>query len=500
MRHVSNCFVLLLLAAAANAQNPRAEATATFRIDGIVVNCLTGQPVRRVMVSIGPAEQADSAKNVVTNQSGQFNFGNLKRGKYWLQAQGRGFAAQRFDQHNEFSTAIAVGPNLISSNLVFRLCPDATILGSVTDEQNEPVRNAQVMLFRTGVQDGAAFTRMGSSLATDDLGQYRFSHLSSGTYYVAVSARPWYAEAHAQSLRGVQFSRDGETQPQTPDPEFDITYPITFNGGVTDQNAATPLVLKAGERLNTDIALVPVPSVHVRITDVPPGQFVLALQSGTGGTLEKQVEISGNSEIDASDASTSCLITGSVQFDSGEALSQPAIVRLSSVSSVAIATQTSPKGEFSLPASKLRAQRYEVSVLGVPGVVVKSLSATDARIVGRQIEIAGASVRLKVVVSKVNTRIDGTALLDGHPFAGAMIVLVPEDMEHELTLVRRDQSDSDGTFSLYNVLPGKYTVVAIRNEWDQPWLSPSVIQGFLKNGETVDVAPQSRPKITVNVQ
>jgi hypothetical protein len=189
-----------------------------------------------------------------------------------------------------------------------------------------------------------------------------------------------------------------------------------------------------------------------------------------------------------------------VQFDSGEALSQPAIVRLSSVSSVAIATQTSPKGEFSLPASKLRAQRYEVSVLGVPGVVVKSLSATDARIVGRQIEIAGASVRLKVVVSKVNTRIDGTALLDGHPFAGAMIVLVPEDMEHELTLVRRDQSDSDGTFSLYNVLPGKYTVVAIRNEWDQPWLSPSVIQGFLKNGETVDVAPQSRPKITVNVQ
>jgi hypothetical protein len=42
--------------------------------------------------------------------------------------------------------------------------------------------------------------------------------------------------------------------------------------------------------------------------------------------------------------------------------------------------------------------------------------------------------------------------------------------------------------------------VAIRNEWDQPWLSSSVIQGFLKNGETVDVAPQSRPKITVNVQ
>jgi len=81
-----------------------------------------------------------------------------------------------------------------------------------------------------------------------------------------------------------------------------------------------------------------------------------------------------------------------------------------------------------------------------------------------------------------------------------MIVLVPHDIEHDSTLIRRDQSDSDGTFSLYNVLQGKYTVVAVRNEWDQPWLNPSVIQPLLKNGEVIDVTPQSRPNIKVNVQ
>jgi hypothetical protein len=73
-------------------------------------------------------------------------------------------------------------------------------------------------------------------------------------------------------------------------------------------------------------------------------------------------------------------------------------------------------------------------------------------------------------------------------------------MEYELTLIRRDQSDSDGTFSLYNVLPGKYTVVAIRNEWDQPWLSPGVMQPFLKSGEVIDVSAHSRPNIKVTVQ
>ena len=544
MSHARGCLVLLLFAGVANAQSPRTESPTTFRIAGTVVNSLSGQVVSKVVITIGPAEESDSVKKVVTNQSGQFNFENLKRGKYWLEAQGHGFSAQRFDQNEEFSTAIAVGPNLDSSNLVFRLRPDATILGGVTDEQNEPVRNAQAMLFRTGVQDGMALTRLQASVATDDLGQYRFSHLSPGSYYVAVSARPWYADADRRTLRRVEISRDRETEPQAEDPQFDITYPITFNGGVTDQNAVTPLVLKAGERLNADIALVPVPSVHMRITNsnvdpskgfgaslsrslfgainvpvplnydsikagtidisgVPAGQFVLTVQSSSrvsAGTREKQIEVSGNSEIDVSDSSASCLITGTVQFDSGASLSQPAIVRLSNLSSGEISSQTSPKGGFSLTASKLRVQRYEVSVFGVPGAVVKSVSATDARVIGHQIEIAGSSVHMKIVISKVNARIDGTALLDGKPFAGAMIVLVPQDIEHDSTLIRRDQSDSDGTFSLYNVLPGKYTVVAVRNEWDQPWLSSGVIQPFLKDGEVVDVTAHSRPNIKVNVQ
>ena len=36
---------------------------------------------------------------------------------------------------------------------------------------------------------------------------------------------------------------------------------------------------------------------------------------------------------------------------------------------------------------------------------------------------------------------------DGKPLAGAMILLVPEDAEMNLPKFRRDQSDSDGTFT-----------------------------------------------------
>ena len=32
-------------------------------------------------------------------------------------------------------------------------------------------------------------------------------------------------------------------------------------------------------------------------------------------------------------------------------------------------------------------------------------------------------------------------------------------------LIRRDQSDSDGSFALRDVVPGQYTVVAIQDGW-----------------------------------
>jgi len=85
-------------------------------------------------------------------------------------------------------------------------------------------------------------------------------------------------------------------------------------------------------------------------------------------------------------------------------------------------------------------------------------------VIGHNIEIANAMpVRLIVTLSQGSGQVTGTALREGRPLAGAMIVLVPEHPENNVPLFRRDQSASDGTFSLPNVLPGKYTVVAIEN-------------------------------------
>ena len=81
-----------------------------------------------------------------------------------------------------------------------------------------------------------------------------------------------------------------------------------------------------------------------------------------------------------------------------------------------------------------------------------------------------------------------------------MVVLVPQSLEGNVDLFRRDRSDSDGTFSLYQVLPGRYTVVAIENGWDLDWQNPAVLRPYLEHGELIEVTGIRTYKLSVAAQ
>lgn len=146
--------LLLLIAVVAPAQEQHANPSpgAKFRISGTVVLGVTGHAAAKANLAIGRVDRPGTLKSMTTAEDGRFAFENLAPGKYWLQAQARGCSPQMLDQHDQFSTAIAVGPELQSENLIFRLRPDATITGSIIDDQSEPIGSAQVMLFRSGTQ------------------------------------------------------------------------------------------------------------------------------------------------------------------------------------------------------------------------------------------------------------------------------------------------------------------------------------------------------------
>jgi hypothetical protein len=98
---------------------------------------------------------------------------------------------------------------------------------------------------------------------------------------------------------------------------------------------------------------------------------------------------------------------------------------------------------------------------------------------------------LGVTVSETETKIEGFAKRDGKGVAGVMMVLLPRDPAQWKGLTRRDQTDSDGSFTLRDVAPGEYTGVGIEDGWPLDWTSPAVMERYLRAGTNVTVSAQA---------
>lgn len=532
-----------------------------FRIAGVVVNALTGQPIASASVAIAPVNQGaerDISKSIVTGTDGRFSFASLSRGKYSLVGRARGFTFQAFDQHDQYSSAIAVGPELDSEHLMFHLQPDASLEGDVTDENNDPVQYAMVRLFQTRITDGVQNTTPIDQTQTDDQGHYHIAHLQPGGYYLAVSARPWYAQnvpVPQNSQRNLQISASPSqpSQETQDDAALDVTYPLTFYPDATDSADASPLQLAPGARETANVVLRAVPALHLRIhaggsaqnpalgrmifprvsqriftgyldsvynapdswvapgvieiSGLAPGHYVIEVPPATGPekgaarSWYREVDLAGDADINASDGPAFVNVSGTVLFENAPVPKGASLQLLNPETGESFRSDINAKGEFDFPADNVRAGRYLIVLGSGHGFYLKKLVATGARIVGRAVEIGpGSNVHLAAIASSGQAQVDGTALHDQAPFASAMIVLVPQDPADNAPLFRRDQSDSDGTFTLPDVVPGQYTVIAIANGWDLDWSNPAVLQPYLKRGAAVQVPPNGKLQVKAQVQ
>ena len=129
------------------------------------------------------------------------------------------------------------------------------------------------------------------------------------------------------------------------------------------------------------------------------------------------------------------------------------------------------------------------------------VAASGAKTSGTTIEIsAGQNVELKIFASMSSAQITGVTMKDGKPVDGVMVLLVPADFEHETGRMRIDQSDSDGSFHLARIVPGKYTVLGIEDAWKAEWSSPEFLRKFLPGGQVIEVGVDAKLKVNVNVQ
>src|SRR5579859_190994 len=234
-----------------------ASQNTTSRIAGTIVNALDGSPLARARVSVAETNSRSNSVSLITSENGHFDFPGLKPGKFSLQGVKRGFLPAAYDQHEQYSTAIVTGAGVDTEHLVLRLTPFALLTGRVLDESGDPVRRAQVLLYRENKDAGLNRIISAGGSSTDDQGTYEFPSLAPGNYFLSVEAKPWYA------VHPVSQAQDGTSGRAVVQPSLDVSYPTTYYGGATEADLAVPIFIKAADHVQIDVQLSPVPSLHL---------------------------------------------------------------------------------------------------------------------------------------------------------------------------------------------------------------------------------------------
>ncbi len=522
LRTAAAILAALAFSGGASAQIAVGDAvSAKFRIAGTVIAKPGGNTLARTRVILRNTKDPKDVQSQLTGDDGRFEF-RVPAGKYSLHGAKRGFVSSDYNQHEQYSSAIVTGAGIDTENLRLQLLPWAALSGKILDESGDPVRHADVNLWREDHSTGVSRTAQYERDITDDQGAYEFTPLDAGTYFLSVSATPWYAVHPTTST-----PEGASPAPAVVDRGLDVVYPTTFYAGAIESEDATPIPVRGGGRLEIDIRLTPMPALHIifreqqdanngypypllqkRVFDeldmsrgaeavqpvspgvyeiaTAPGKYAVRLSGPTENSRISEVDISQDrQEVDASSGEALSNVNATVHILGEDAVPRELFLALREKQRVVAYGRVNSTGEVEF--KNVAAGNYEV-LAGSQNATYAVIKVTSEAGSGHTLKVApGGALVVTLTLARGSGRVEGVAKLAGKGVAGAMVVLVPKHPEGSLDFFRRDQSDLDGSFLLQGVIPGTYTVIAIADGWDLDWSRAGVLAKYVGHGQTVVV-------------
>jgi Carboxypeptidase regulatory-like domain len=216
-------------------------------ISGTVVDGTTDAPIPAAAVTLSSGRWSVTE---LTDSKGRFVFLSLRADEtYHLDAACPGYFDARIGigpgVGGRTAATIKLAGNEWFANARLRLWRPAAISGRIVDESGQPLPGATVRAFSVLLVRGQPVLARGPAATTDDLGDYRLSGMTKGTYVVAASIA-------GPSDSGAVGSR---------------LYFETFYSSSSTVHDATRLSLEYGdERARADIVLRSAPSRSIRGT------------------------------------------------------------------------------------------------------------------------------------------------------------------------------------------------------------------------------------------
>jgi hypothetical protein len=264
--------VILLLSSASPTnllgQDVGSSSGSVFHIHGVVLNALTNKPVGRVLVT-------SMEMGAMTDSEGRFEFvvrlsidnsadGAALRSRLGAPGGGGGFPMALIARRPGYLTMQRPTMLLLRDKspevpeLKVKIMPESILSGRLATSTGAPPMGVQVQLFRKQVQDGLANWVQVAFAQTNSRGEYRFADLPAGDY--KVMTREWVEN---ESILPVS-------------PRQMTGYPPAYYPNETNLAKATPIHIAAGETAQADLNLRAQPyyQVSIPVVNIPHGPGV----------------------------------------------------------------------------------------------------------------------------------------------------------------------------------------------------------------------------------
>ena len=546
-------WLIVLAAAALSAQTSlssaaQASSHAQATLSGIVTKDPGGEPVKKALIELIAESQSDGGNyTTLTGADGGFHIENIAPGRYHMFVERTGY--QEIDKHHRRTDGrvltLTAGQEL--KDLVIRLQASAVVEGRVTDEDGDPMPEAQVAVLRQSFVSGRSHWEQVGAERTNDLGEYRIPSLAAGNYFVSVTPPPDFRTL-IETSGNPTSTVSGNVAAEKPAP---VSYQTTYYPSTRDRGQAAPIQLHAGDDFPVNFSLTPTPSLTIRgsvvnlppgstaaimlqskdfnlmlngaemhkdgtfeIRDVAPGAYTivatadnspvpmmvrqalqltsanvegLRLAPQPGGSIRGRLrmETSGNARPD-----TSQIFLSLRSFDADDdAFGTLAGGILPTV------THVSADGSFewkNIPAGHYSVQISEASAM--PDWFVKSVAASGRDAAESGFSVSSGSISLDLIVSSNGAAAEGVATNQEEvpekdsPVADAVVVAVPEPrFRSHPDRYRKALTDQHGHFTLRGLPPGDYTLFAWESVDGEAFYDPQFLRIYEGQGKTLHV-------------
>jgi hypothetical protein len=552
---------LVALCAGALAQTESAaKAPSRATIDGMVTKEPSSEPVKKALIELIGENQAETGDySATTGPDGTFHIEGILPGRYHLYAERTGLLDldKRHARSEGRILTLTAGQEL--KDLQIRLQAAAVIHGRVTDEDGDPMANADVSVLRETYSSGRRRWEQAGGERTNDLGEFRVAGLAVGSYYVSVSPPPDFKSLIENAGAAKSADSNPASKAASSDKSAGTSYQTTYYPGTPDRSQAAAVQLRAGDEFPVNFSLTPSPSLTIRgsvvnlpprstpvimlqsrdfnlilngadirkdgsftIRDVAPGNYTI-LAAVDGATVpmsaRQALQVAGNVDGLRLTPQPGATIRGHLRFEANASVSRfdPSQIFLSLQSTDAgddagtftpgdqftNLTHVGPDGSFEW--KDVPAGSYYVRLMGENDAkadwFIKSTLSSGRDVNDSGINVNGGALAMDLVINTNGGVADGVVIdAKNQPVANAVVVAVPETrLRSRIDRYRKTDSDQSGHFSLRGLPPGDYTLFAWESVEVEAYYNPDFLKSYEGQGSALHVSEGEKKNIQLVV-